>query len=352
LSSPKRKKEANDLALGEVSIGDAQVMHGDIEQKQREVTLKGFREGKFRCLVATDVAARGLDIPQIDLVVQTSPPLGGDIESYVHRSGRTGRAGKKGVCVCIYSFKNKRALKDIERATGVQFRDIPIPQAVDVAKSVMAEKLEEEIKTLVKDKDKQYENFEELSDSLVKMCKGDHKKAICCLLNHIAQGGEELKCRSMISGAEGFQTWLMETDNANVKSPVGLIKSILSRNGVDSGAFEEISTWRLYADKSELGGTGVAFDLKESATSAILEKWEHGEQKQSGRETVVLKKCGAEMPKLQDFRSKFQGYGSGGNRRDSGFGGGNRSGGFNRGQKREGGRSFGGGRGGKKHRKY
>merc|ERR1712226_329264 len=180
----KTKQEANDLALGSVSIGDAQVMHGDIEQRQREVTLKGFREGKFRCLVATDVAARGLDIPQIDLVVQTSPPLGGDIESYVHRSGRTGRAGKKGVCVCIYSFKNKRALKDIERATGVQFRDIPIPQAVDVAKSVMAEKLEEEIKTLVSDKDKQYENFEEISDNLVKMCNGDQKKAICCLLNH------------------------------------------------------------------------------------------------------------------------------------------------------------------------
>lgn len=343
------KKDANALALGDVSIGDAQVMHGDIEQKQREVTLKGFREGKFRCLVATDVAARGLDIPQIDLVVQTSPPLGGDIESYVHRSGRTGRAGKSGVCVCIYNFKNKRALRDIERATGVEFRDIPIPQAVDVAKSVMAEKIEEEIKTIASNTEKQYENFSEISKDLVKMCDNDKDKAICCLLNYIAQGGEELKCRSMISGAEGFQTWLMETDNPKVNSPVGLIKSILGRNGIDSGTIEEINTWRLYADKSILGGVGIAFDLKEEVTSTVLESWPDGEKKRTGRESIILKKCGTDMPKLQDFRSKFSdrgGYGSG-NRRDSGYGGRGRSGGFKR---EAGGRPF-GQRGGKKVKK-
>jgi len=362
------KQEANDLALGDVSIGDAQVMHGDIEQKQREITLKGFREGKFRCLVATDVAARGLDIPQIDLVVQTSPPRGGDIESYVHRSGRTGRAGKKGVCVCIYSFKNKRNLRDIERATGVKFRDIPIPQPVDVAKSVMAEKLEEDIKTVINDKDKQFENFQELSKTVVKMCESDKDKAICCLLNYIAQGGEDLNSRSMLSGAEGYQTWLMETDNDSVKSPVGLIKSILARNGVDNSCFEEIKTWRLYAgnpDSFKSGGTGVAFDLRSDHTNLILESWEDGDKKKSGRETVMLKKCGTTLPQLQEFRGGFSGSGgrgggyggrgggrsggrfggSGGNRRDSGFGG--------RGQKRSfgEGNSRSSGRGGKRGRR-
>lgn len=59
----------------------AKVLHGDISQKQRELTLQGFRDGKFRCLVATDVAARGLDIPEIDLVVQCEPPR--DIDSLV-----------------------------------------------------------------------------------------------------------------------------------------------------------------------------------------------------------------------------------------------------------------------------
>ena len=76
------------------------MIHGDIEQKTREKTLQAFREGKVRCLVATDVAARGLDIPEIDLVIQTAPPS--DIDSYIHRSGRTGRAGREGTCICLY----------------------------------------------------------------------------------------------------------------------------------------------------------------------------------------------------------------------------------------------------------
>lgn len=339
----KTKQEANDLALGDVSIGDAQVMHGDIEQRQREVTLKGFREGKFRCLVATDVAARGLDIPQIDLVVQTSPPLGGDIESYVHRSGRTGRAGKKGVCVCIYNFKNKRALRDIEKATGVEFRDIPIPQPIDVAKSVIAEKIDEEIKTVVTDEDKKYENFDNLSENFInEICGGDSKKAVSALLTYIAQGGENLNSRSMLSGAEGFQTWLLETDNSNVRSPVGLIKSILSRNGLNPDAIAEIKTWRQYSNEAvaetKLKGAGVAFDLKEEFTAEVLEAWPSGEKKRSGRETVILKKCGLSLPKLQDFKSKF------GDKPD--FRGGR--GGFRGGQKRPGGFQN---RGGKKHRR-
>lgn len=61
---------------------DVEVLHGDIAQNQREVTLKRFREGKFKVLVATDVASRGLDIPDVDLVIQLEPPK--DVETYIH----------------------------------------------------------------------------------------------------------------------------------------------------------------------------------------------------------------------------------------------------------------------------
>ena len=64
---------------------DAQLLHRDIPQEQREITLKGFRNGDFRVLVATSVAACGLDIPEVDLVVQSSPPK--DVESYIHHFG-------------------------------------------------------------------------------------------------------------------------------------------------------------------------------------------------------------------------------------------------------------------------
>jgi ATP-dependent RNA helicase DDX21 len=80
-------------------------MHGDIAQNQREVTLKRFKEHKFKILVATDVASRGLDIPNVDLVIQVEPPK--DAETYIHRSGRTARAGKTGTCITFYTMKHK-----------------------------------------------------------------------------------------------------------------------------------------------------------------------------------------------------------------------------------------------------
>ena len=89
-----------------------QLLHGDIPQKQREITLEGFRRGTFQCLVTTDVAARGLDIPEVDLVVQCEPPK--DIHSYIHRSGRTGRAGRQGVCIIFYKATQEFQLKRIE----------------------------------------------------------------------------------------------------------------------------------------------------------------------------------------------------------------------------------------------
>lgn len=64
------------------------MLHGDIAQGQRETTLQGFRDGTFKTLIATDVAARGLDIPEVEVVVQCEPPQ--DVDTYVHRSGRTG----------------------------------------------------------------------------------------------------------------------------------------------------------------------------------------------------------------------------------------------------------------------
>jgi len=81
---------------------ECHVLHGDIPQAKRESTLAAYKSGNYRVLIATDVAARGLDL-SVELVIQAKPPIklsgNADTESYVHRSGRTGRAGKTGVCV-------------------------------------------------------------------------------------------------------------------------------------------------------------------------------------------------------------------------------------------------------------
>lgn len=134
------KKDANALALESSIKQDCQLLHGDIAQSQRETTLQAFRDGKFRCLVATDVAARGIDIPKIDLVVQCEPPS--DVEVYIHRSGRTGRAGQTGVCVTFYMQKHRYMMQRIERETGVRFEWAKLPTTQDLIKSSMEFALE------------------------------------------------------------------------------------------------------------------------------------------------------------------------------------------------------------------
>jgi ATP-dependent RNA helicase DDX21 len=73
--------------------------------------LRRFREDKFKVLVATDVASRGLDIPNVEVVIQMEPPK--DTESYIHRSGRTARAGNKGTCITFYNPKTSNLLHSI-----------------------------------------------------------------------------------------------------------------------------------------------------------------------------------------------------------------------------------------------
>ena len=97
-------------------------LHGDISQSTRETILQRFRQGQLKVLVATDVAARGIDIPDVDLVVQCGVPK--EIESYVHRSGRTGRAGKKGTCVMLYDQRARAEMASISAATGVRFSQV------------------------------------------------------------------------------------------------------------------------------------------------------------------------------------------------------------------------------------
>ena len=87
-------------------------LHSDFDQKVRERRLQNFKSGKVKVLIATDVAARGLDVPSVELVIQISPP--NNVESYIHRSGRTGRAGKEGVS-CIIVNKSDHSESDIFR---------------------------------------------------------------------------------------------------------------------------------------------------------------------------------------------------------------------------------------------
>ena len=103
----------------------SKVLNGDVSQAQRERVFHMYKSGKLRCLVATNVAARGLDFPQVDLVIQLGPPQ--DIESYVHRAGRTARAGNSGVCLTFYTRRDNMVMSRISGETGAVFESLPIP---------------------------------------------------------------------------------------------------------------------------------------------------------------------------------------------------------------------------------
>jgi ATP-dependent RNA helicase DeaD len=106
-------------------------MHGDMNQAQREKTIEKLRAGALEIVVATDVAARGLDVDRISHVVNFDIPS--DVEVYVHRIGRTGRAGRSGKAVLFVTPRERRMLQEIERFTGRPITPMTMPSAADVA---------------------------------------------------------------------------------------------------------------------------------------------------------------------------------------------------------------------------
>jgi len=111
----------------------AEGLHGDLNQVQRDRVMNHFRKGDFAILVATDVAARGIDVSGIDVVFNYDLPW--DEEDYVHRIGRTARAGKSGRSYTFVSNRDLRKLRDIQRYTGTHIRRQQIPSLLDVEAS-------------------------------------------------------------------------------------------------------------------------------------------------------------------------------------------------------------------------
>ena len=116
----RTKLETQEIAKNLMDEGyNCDALHGDLSQEQRDLVMRKFRTRHLQLLVATDVAARGLDVDDLTHVINYGLP--DDIEVYTHRSGRTGRAGKKGTSICIVHIKERRRLNDIERMIGKTF---------------------------------------------------------------------------------------------------------------------------------------------------------------------------------------------------------------------------------------
>lgn len=211
----RTKREADELALELVGRGiEAEGLHGDLAQAQRERALAAFRSGRTRVLVATDVAARGLDIPEVDVVVQYHVPQ--DHESYVHRSGRTGRAGRSGVAIVMYAPKEQHAIRQLESATGARFEKVEPPTLQEVYASNMRN-----VANMVKN----------VPDEVSSMFMGQAEEMLAEMgveilakaLARIAGVTEAPRGVSLLSGEEDFVTVTLRAPRMTVPRAVALI---------------------------------------------------------------------------------------------------------------------------------
>ncbi|XP_019751457.1 nucleolar RNA helicase 2 isoform X1 [Hippocampus comes] len=321
------KKEANELSLNTSIKQSTQSLHGDIPQKQREMTLKGFRSGSFEVLVATNVAARGLDIPEVDLVIQCSPPK--DVESYIHRSGRTGRAGRTGICICFYQKREEDQLRYVENKAGISFRRVGVPTANDIIKSSSkdATRFLDSVPAAAVD------YFRESAEKLIEE-KGA-VGALAAALAHIS-GATSLEQRSLQNSDAGYTT--MQLICSQEMHSMGLAwKTIKEQLGENV----ENDIYRMNFLKGKMG---VCFDIPVAKVKEYQEGWKDGRRWQL---TVAT-----ELPEMEekphnirsdrggDRGGRFQGgrgrsFGGRGGRGGNGFRRGSRGDGRNRvGQKR------------------
>lgn len=127
----RTRKETQEVASKLIDDGyNADALHGDLSQMQRDAVMQKFRIRNLQLLVATDVAARGLDVDDLTHVINYSLP--DDTEVYTHRSGRTGRAGKTGISISLVHLRERHILQQIERRVKKQFKAIPIPTGTEI----------------------------------------------------------------------------------------------------------------------------------------------------------------------------------------------------------------------------
>ncbi len=142
-------KEIADKLMGDGYNADA--LHGDLSQDQRDYVMGRFRNKHLQLLVATDVAARGLDVDNLSHVIHYHFP--DDIENYIHRSGRTGRAGRKGISIAILTTAEQKRVRFFEKQTGQKLQKTLIPSGEEVFKK----RLETYIKRLAQTEEKKFE---------------------------------------------------------------------------------------------------------------------------------------------------------------------------------------------------
>ncbi len=217
---------------------DADALHGDLSQYQREMILKKFKKKRTTILVATDVAARGIDIIDLSHVINYSLPQ--DPESYVHRIGRTGRAGKEGTAITFVTPEEYRRLLFIKRVAKTEIRKEKLPRIKDII-STKKERIKNELENIIKLET--YNEYIEMAQELLE--EHESENVLAALLKHSYQDELNEKSYSEIKDfaivdKKGKTRLFVALGKADGMTPKKLLIFIKQKTNVDDWRIKDI----------------------------------------------------------------------------------------------------------------
>ncbi len=267
-------------------------LHGDLSQAQRDLVMRKFRNKKIQILVATDVAARGIDVTDLTHVINHKLP--DQLESYTHRSGRTGRAKSEGISVVIASGKETGKIRQIERIINKKFVEKEVPTGKDICNAKLDQYVEK-IKKLKVDDSQMDEHLESITTQLKKLTKDELIKRFIfnefeTLLNYYNKEGDigKDKGRSERVSDENMQRFFInigKMDELNPARMIGLINDTLDKK-VDIGQIEILKSFSFFeADKKYTEEILEAFQgVSRRGRRVSVEKTEKKKTRSRGRD--------------------------------------------------------------------
>lgn len=322
----RTRRETQEVANNLIKDGyNADALHGDLSQAQRDSVMEKFRKKNIQILVATDVAARGLDVNNLTHVINHKLP--DQIENYTHRSGRTGRAGNKGISIALVSNKDKGKLRPIERIIKKKFEQTPIPSGKEICENQLMH-LIDKVQNSEVNESQISEFLPSIYDKLAELSREELIQKFVSLefnsflsyyenaedLNDLSSKRDNSRGRSDSENMTRFFINLGRKDKLNPAKLIGLINEQRITDNVEIGSIDILDTFSF-------------FELDKNFEAAALAAFETNEPDFNGRNVNI------EVTKKD--RSGGGGRRRGGDRRRRSSGDGN-NGGFGRRRNSEG----------------
>lgn len=327
----RTRMETQEVADNLIRDGyNADALHGELSQQQRDLTMQKFRKHRTQLLIATDVAARGLDVNDLSHVINYGMP--DDTESYTHRSGRTGRAGKKGTSICIVHVREKNKIKQVERIIQKEFVKGTLPEPKDICAKQLYHVIdeierveidEEEIAPFLPEVAKRWEWLEK-EDLIKRILSREFGRFLQYYANAPeienvsqtkdkdakkkgkAEGGRKRGDRTAEEGYVRLFLNVGKIDGQFAREIIGLINNNVKGNKVEIGRIDLMKNFS-FVEVAEEDAERVVKGLKHGVSvkgrSVVADYADRGGEKNAPSATKARKKASSEKP-VQDKPSK------------------------------------------------